>query len=232
MLAKATGNDPSTQEIFTDCDERFKNIKPDIVVGFAESLRSNVNLRRIVIRGACLGNDFLSALSERISTIFMLEYVDLSQNSFTNDGLVDFCLGLADNKSLTFVDLTNQQSPIFTMREELVIDALSKNTFVKNFRVEFHTSVCSIAVASILIRNNKIKSDGIDYAQTLLDALEREATSAEKSLRDRKREAVERKICEADMTYLFELSETAAKFKFPYDSQDDLTASTLEKQLR
>ena len=91
-------NDPSVREITIDGDNRFKNIKPEVVVGFAESLRTNFNLRKLTLRGLELGNEFLSALASSIASNFILEHVDLSSNSFTNDALVDFCLGMAENE--------------------------------------------------------------------------------------------------------------------------------------
>jgi Ran GTPase-activating protein (RanGAP) involved in mRNA processing and transport len=221
-LSKASANDASTVEIVIDSDERFKNVKPDIVVGCAEGIRTNLNLRKLVVRNVGLGNDFLSALADSIRTNFMLEYIDLSNNAFTNDGLVDFCLGMADNESLLYVNLVGQQSHIFTLHEDLAVQALQCNTTVLQFQVEFQTLQCTEAVQEVVKRNNATSKQGsMDYGKKLLEYLEKEAIMAEKRYAERKLEVREQTVGEDDMPYLFELSERATRYKLPYDKTDD-----------
>lgn len=229
QLTKAAMNDASVTEICIIGDCRFKNIKPDIVVGFAESIRTNLNLRKLVICKVGLGNDFLSALADSIRTNFMLEHVDLSDNTFTNDGLVDFCLGMADNESLKYVNLQGQHSPIFSLRENLVVEALTENEYVQGLRVEFQNAKCSKKIEKMLKRNNATPKTISDYGMKLLNLLANEAAIANKRIAERKKEAIAKEINENDMPLLYELSVRAAKYKLPYESASQISTTTLSK---
>ena len=225
-LTKAAGNDPTVTEICIDGDIRIQHVRPEILTGFAEGVRTNLHLCQLVIRNCGLGNDFLSALADSVRTNFVLETVDLSHNAFTNDSLVDFCLSMADNESLRTVILTDQQSPIFTLREDLAVEALRLNRTLQDYQVEFQTAECRDAVREVMQRNQEAPGQIQDYGQKLLDYLENEATNAEKRLAEQKEEVRQSEVQESDMPFLYELSELAHQYKLPYETATEITAAS------
>ena len=221
-MTKVAGNDPSVTEICIDGDVRMHHIKAEVITGLlAEGIRTNLHLKSLILRNCDLGNDFLSTLADSIRTNFMLVHVDLSHNGFTNDSLADFCLSMPDNQSLKTVILTHQHSPIFTLREDLVVEALTANTCVQDFQIEMQTVTCGQAIQDVVLRNRRAPGQIQDYSAKLLHYLEQEAAMAEKRQAERKEEVKQRNVQEADMPYLYELSERARKYKLPYDSELD-----------
>lgn len=221
-LTRVMGNDPNIKEVTIRKDERFGNLPPSLVTGFAESLRYNVNVQKIIMTSIELGNDFLGALADSINTNFTLQYLDLSNNCFTNDALVDFCINLENNNTLSTIYLQKQQSPIFTHREELVMESLQKNNVIQILEIEFQSAKCTTELKTILQRNaSSSLQNGTSYSTQLLKFLEQEAILCEKRFQQRKEEAIAQEITEDDMPFLYELSELAQKYKLQYDTIDN-----------
>jgi len=158
--------------------------------------------------------------------------VDLSHNAFTNDSLVDFCLSMADNESLRTVILTDQQSPIFTLREDLAVEALRLNRTLQDYQVEFQTAECRDAVKEVIQRNQEAPGQIEDYGQKLLDYLENEAVNAEKRLAERKEEVRQSEVQESDMPFLYELSELAHQYKLPYETATEMSAASSSQTVK
>lgn len=218
-MIKAEENDPTVREINIFQDPRFGHIQNTIVVGFAEGLRTNLNLKKLTMKGLDLGNVFLSGLAASIEWNFTLELVDLANNAFTSDGISEFCQAMALNQSIQKVDLRHQHSPVFSHSEEIVVNALEKNYYVKEFDVEFKTPGCGDKVKAITERN-KSESKTIDYDMKLIEFLRQEANIMEELAEQRKEEAKPLDIPDDDWEYFFELEQLAHKFKFRFKEGD------------
>ncbi|CAB9501294.1 tropomodulin 2 (neuronal) [Seminavis robusta] len=211
-MIKAEENDPSVKEIKIFQDPRFAHIQNTLVVGFAEGLRSNLNLKILIMKGLDLGNIFLSGLASSIEWNFTLEVVDLSNNAFTSDGMSEFCQGMALNESIQKVDLRHQHSPVFSHSEEIVVNALDKNHHVKEFHVEFKTPEMGKKV-EVIIERNKKEDKTIDYDKKLIEFLKQEADTVEELAEQRKQEAKPLDIPDDDWTYYYELEQLANQYK-------------------
>ena len=212
QMIKAEENDPSIREINIVDDPRFGHIQNTVVVGFAEGLRTNLNLKKLVMKGLDLGNVFLSGLAASIESNFTLEIVDISRNSFTSDGMSEFCQAMAFNESIVKVDLRHQHSPIFSHAEEIVVNALEKNHSVREFQVEFKTPECSGKLQKFLERNQK-ENKTVDYDKKMIQFLSAEADTVEELAEQRKQEAKPLEIPEDDWEYFYELNEMAKRFQ-------------------
>lgn len=211
-MIKAEGNDPSVREIKIIQDPRFGHIQNTLVVGFAEGMRTNFNIKILIMKGLDLGNVFLSSFSAAIETNFTLEEVDLSNNAFTSDGLSEFCQAMALNESIQKVDLRHQHSPIFSHSEEIAVNALAKNHFVKEFHVEFKTPEVHDKLQKTLERNQK-DNKSIKYDEKLITFLAEEAKVVEEMAEQRKLEAKPLDIPDDDWDYFYELENLTKQFK-------------------
>jgi len=108
-----------------------------MVVDFGDSIRKNLYLKTLTIRGVDLGNTFLEALASAIRDNVTLKEIDLSRNSFTHDALVEFCQALELNQTITTVRLQTQMSPIYKNSIETVLEALDKNRSIKSMMIDF-----------------------------------------------------------------------------------------------
>jgi len=212
-MIKAEENDPSIKEIKIVQDPRFAHIQNTIVVGFAEGLRTNLNLRTLIMKGLDLGNVFLSGFAASIEYNFTITTIDLSNNAFTSDGMSEFCQAMALNEAVQKVDLRHQHSPVFSHSEDIVVNALEKNHYVKEFEVEFKTPECGEKLKKILERN-KAEKKSIDYDKKLIAFLAEEAETVEELAEQRKIEAKPLDIPDDDWEYFYELEELAKKFQF------------------
>ena len=212
-MLKAEENSPTVKEIRIVQDPRFGHIQNTIVVGFAEGLRTNLNVKTLVMKGLDLGNVFLSGLAASIETNFTLEEIDLSNNAFTSDGMSEFCQAMALNESIQKVDLRHQHSPVFSHSEEIVVNAMEKNHFVKEFHIEFKTKECEDQLKKILERNQK-EGKSIDYDKKLIEFLAQEAKTVEELAEQRKLEAKPLDIPDDDWEYFYELENLAKQYKF------------------
>lgn len=218
-MIRAEENDPSIKEINIFQDPRFAHIQNTLVVGFAEGLRTNLNLKKLTMKGLDLGNIFLSGLSSSIEYNFTLVEIDLSNNAFTSDGMSEFSQAMALNESILKVDLRHQHSPIFSHSEEIVLAELAKNHFVKEYHVEFKTPECAEKLNKILDRNKQEKKT-IDYDKKLMAFLAQEAETVEEMAEQRKAEAKPLDIPEDDWEYFYQLEQLANQFKFKFKEEE------------
>ena len=81
-------NDPSIQTIEVDCDDMsyFGTVQTSLWFQFIDSLKLNIHLTTLQLRGVELGNDILYALATSIETNFTIRHLDLSLNCFTSEG--------------------------------------------------------------------------------------------------------------------------------------------------
>lgn len=212
-MIKAEENNPSVTAIKVVQDPRFGHIQNTMVAGFSEGMRSNLHVKTLVMKGIDLGNVFLSGLAASIETNFTLEEVDLSNNAFTSDGLSEFCQAMALNESILKVDLRFQHSPIFSHSEEITVNALEKNHFVKEFQVEFKNPEFAEKVKKIAERNQK-EGKTIDYDEKLVAFLSQEANEVEDLAEQRKLEAKPLDIPDDDWEYFYQLENLAKQYKF------------------
>ena len=211
-MIKAEENNPSIKNITINQDPRFGHIQNTIVVSFAEGMRANLHVKTLKMTGLDLGNVFLSGLAASIETNFTLEEVDLSNNAFTSDGMSEFCQAMALNESIQKVNLKSQHSPVFSHSEEIVVNALQKNHFVKEFFIEFKTPSCGDQLKQIIERNQK-EGKTIDYDKKLIEFLAKEALVVEEMAEQRKLEAKPLDIPDDDWEYFYQLEQLANQYK-------------------
>lgn len=221
-MTRVMANDPSTTDIKFDNDPRFAHVPKSTLLEFAESLRTNLHVTSLCIKGCDLDNGFLSALATSIESNFTLDTIVLSGNAFTSDALVEFCQAMGENESIRRVDLRKQTSPILGTADEVVMEALKKNRRIEKFRVETKTTKLKDAIKNIVERNEKKPVTIKDYDKKLIDHLEKEAVRAEELQKQRQLEAkVLNTDGEDDWEYLHRLSILANKYKLQEIADDE-----------
>jgi tropomodulin len=224
-MQQVIANDSKTTELKIKGDPRFAHIQRSQLLDFCDGLRTNLHLRTLKINYVELDNEFLSALSAAMETNFTLEHLDLSNNAFTSDALVEFCQAMADNQSLKTVILTGQLSHVLGTTEDDVMQALKQNHFVREFQIDFKNEPAKKQLAKILERNNQTQSNKqiVDTDKKLLDHLKREAVRAEERFEHLENERKIQQITDDhDWEYLYELHELAIKYKhYNVDTADD-----------
>eukprot|EP00980_Cylindrotheca_fusiformis_P027560 scaffold21190_cov54-Cylindrotheca_fusiformis.AAC.1 len=112
-MQRVIGNEPKQTSIKINGDVRFGHIKASLIQDFGDSIRQNLYLKSLTIRGVELGNTFLEALTSAIRDNVTLEEIDLSRNHLTHDAMVEFCQALENNHTVKVVYLQTQLSPLF-----------------------------------------------------------------------------------------------------------------------
>ncbi|GKY94920.1 hypothetical protein MPSEU_000456900 [Mayamaea pseudoterrestris] len=213
-MEKVIANDPSVTEIKIKADPRVAHLKRSQLLSFCDGLRTNLYLKKLVMTQAELDNEFLSSLSASLETNFTLEHIDLSNNAFTSDALVEFCQAMAENKSIRTVELKGQHSPVMGTAEEDVLDAISKNYTIQRLKLDFKNKQIKKEVAAIVDRNAAPGKSMGNMDATIMAFLEREATRAEEHFEHvRQEREIENITDDHDWEYLFELNELAKKYK-------------------
>jgi hypothetical protein len=187
-------HDPTMKTLGVDHgDARVGHLSRSFLVdSFVDTgLRSNLFLRRLSLTGVELENDFLSALGSTLSTNIALTDLVLSDNHFTNDGLVEFLHSVGSrNDTCQVIDLRRQRSPVFERQQCTVLDALEKNHSLVELYVDvdgtskFHFQS---KLNFILLRNQElIRSSSTEncsrrerWEAKLLEFLRNEAEMAE-----------------------------------------------------
>jgi hypothetical protein len=165
-----------------------------------------------------LDNTFLSALSAIIETNFTLETINLKDNSFTSDALVEFCQAMSENVSVKTVDLRGQHSPVLGTAEDDAIAGLKKNQTVQSLQIDFKSDKAKKDVADILVRNKKSPKYITDIDKKMLEHLEHMALRAEDHAAHLETEARFLDVTDAnDWAYLYELNTLAQTYKL-YDT--------------
>jgi hypothetical protein len=219
-MTKVIGNDPSINKMEVDSDVRFDHLAKSFVVEFGESIRSNLHLKKLVIRGVELGNDFLSALSTSMESNFVLTHIDLSRNHLTHDGMVEFCQAMEHNDSCTEVHLQTQHSPIYEKAKDVVLEALKENKTLTAFEVDFKSKEGSEKLAGILKRNQDNPPTSVDPDEKLLRFFKNEAERAQELWEQRKAEEEMTQVKDDDWGYLYELACLFDKYRLQEEVED------------
>lgn len=220
-LERAILNDPAVTAVAIDSDPRFAHLSKTLLVDFAASLHLNFHLTTLKISGVELDNNFLSALSTSVETNCCLKVIDLSENGFTSDALVEFCQAMSCNETIEIVDLRRQISPILTTADDIVIECIQKNRTLQEFQVDVKSAHVKEAIVAQLARNQK-SPVSIDMDAKILEAIEAEATRSEELY---EQQQLASKTLDAssvdDWDYLYELSQRANKYELATTCQDN-----------
>lgn len=184
-FTRVGANEASVGELNILGDPRFAHLSNTTLLDFADGVRFNMHLTVLKIQSVELGNAFLSSLADSCINNVTLKELDLQHNAFTSDALVDFCCAMKHNKGLRQVDLRHQHSPIHSQQEKMVLSALSDNTYLQYYAVEFRTSKCQDFLETILQRNRKKEKQVKDLDATLLEIMHNEIKRAEVAVKER-----------------------------------------------
>jgi len=221
FMAQVCANDPCITEVDIIRDQRFTYLKNSFVQNFATSIRFNLHLTNLTMIGIGLDNEFLSALSLSLESNFMLEFVCLTDNEFTNEGLVDFCHAMGESKTLQSADLRRQRSPVWSISEDAVLESLAKNVYLEEFHIDFKSPSCGKRVEEIIERNHKAKKPELDYDKLLLQNLKKEAEVAEAASEQRRIDGTVQQLTAEDWEYIYKLSEVAQKYSLTAGSEEE-----------
>lgn len=222
-MQKVIANDSKQTVIKINQDVRFGHIRASLVQDFGDSIRHNLFLKSLTIRGVELGNTFLEALTSAIRDNVVLEEIDLSRNHLTHDAMVEFCQALEQNHTVKVVYLQTQLSPLFEKGVDQVLSSLEKNHSVKKMKIDFQSPDGSAdkKLKEILQRNywNKDGYEKPDPDDLLISFLKEEVVRAEELFEQNELEKDLEEVREGDWDYLYELSVLFDKFKL--DVEED-----------
>jgi len=230
-MMRVITNDPKMTELTITGDERFSHIKASYLLEFAEGLRTNLHLKVLKITNVDLGNTFLSALSTSIESNVILEDLVLTDNSFTNEALIEFCNAMESNKTLLRVDLRRQRSSILTTSEDQALESLKKNVYFESVKIDFKSSEAATALSSLVARNKRSKVTNKDLDKMIAELLKGEAERTEQLKEQLQMELQYSEVRDDDWGYLFELSELAQKHRLTHvvmTEEDDIQTSQNE----
>eukprot|EP00980_Cylindrotheca_fusiformis_P008330 scaffold1750_cov108-Cylindrotheca_fusiformis.AAC.1 len=220
-MQRVIGNEPKQTSIKINGDVRFGHIKASLIQDFGDSIRQNLYLKSLTIRGVELGNTFLEALTSAIRDNVTLEEIDLSRNHLTHDAMVEFCQALENNHTVKVVYLQTQLSPLFEKGVEQVLSSMAKNHSVKKMKIDFQSPDGSAdkRLKEILQRNywNKDGYEKPDPDDLLINFLKEEVVRAEELFEQNELEKELEEVREGDWDYLYELSVLFDKFKLDVD---------------
>jgi hypothetical protein len=224
-MQKVIGNDPKQTTIKINGDVRFGHIKASLIQDFGDSIRQNLYLKSLTIRGVELGNTFLEALASAIRDNCSLEEIDLSRNHLTHDALVEFCQALEENHTVKVVFLQTQLSPLYEKGVEQVLTSLENNHSVKKMKIDFQSPDGSAdkRLKEILQRNywNKDHYEKPDPDDLLISFLKEDVVRAEQLFIQNELEKDLEEVREGDWDYLYELSVLFDKFKIQSELDDE-----------
>jgi len=220
---KVAACDPSVTTITIDEDPRFAHMPRSLLLDFGGGLRLNSFLTDLFITNVDLDNAFLSALAASLADNLTLQRIDLRHNTFTSDGLVDFCVALGKNCSVTHINLRHQHQPIQSQQEDEVLEALDKNKYLQKLKVEFRSKKCQQRLDKILERNQANQKTLKNRETKILDLLERELVSSKAAfeLRAKGVQEAPRTIDENEYKHFFILSQLAKQYKVDLTKRDD-----------
>lgn len=227
-IHKVIGNDPKQTSIKISDDTRFGHVKASLVQDFADSIRKNLYLNSLTIRGAELGNTFLESLSSAIMDNVTLEEIDLSRNHLTHDAMVEFCQALEHNQTIKTVYLQTQLSPLFEKGIDKVLASMEKNNSVKKMKIDFQGGENGEGQRRLkeILQRNSWNKDGYEKPNPddlLVQFLKEEVIRAKELAEQRALEEELEEVREGDWGYLYELSVLFDTFKL--EKEDDEVAN-------
>lgn len=222
QLVKAVRNDPGITKIHVD-SSMFGTISSTLLSQFIGSLRINLHVRSLSLKGAELGNDFLYELVASLESNFVVEEIDLSTNCFTNEGLANFCMALATtNDSVKHLNLRNQTTAISEASEVDVLEALEHNTTLTKVEIDFMSEDGPQKVEKLLERNRHVGTDRPkDLDQKLLNVLTYEAERAQELWEQKQAELNDVEDEEYDWEYLHKLALLFDKHKLKKEVEEN-----------
>jgi hypothetical protein len=222
-MQKVIGNDPKVTSIKIDSDVRFNHLRSSLIQDFGDSIRQNLYLKSLTIRGVELGNTFLEALSSAIMDNVTLQEIDLSRNHLTHDAMVEFCQALEYNQTIKTVYLQSQLSPLYDKGTDKVLTSMEKNHSVRKMKIDFQDPGGQTRLKEILQRNywNKDGFEKPDFDDLLVNFLKDEVVRAEEQFELKKQEKELEEVPEGDWDYLYELSVLFDTFKVQKDIDND-----------
>jgi hypothetical protein len=134
---QVTNNDPSvTEVIMTNHDPRVVYVQPDLLLEVAEAMCGNSQVQKLVLKGMKLRNEFAAALATSLQSNCILEYVDISNNCFTNaDEFLKMALRPKLPSLLKHIDVSGQHLPIW--RHEKIVSLAKKHQTIRFLKADF-----------------------------------------------------------------------------------------------
>eukprot|EP00526_Cylindrotheca_closterium_P001414 CAMPEP_0113614128 /NCGR_PEP_ID=MMETSP0017_2-20120614/7001_1 /TAXON_ID=2856 /ORGANISM="Cylindrotheca closterium" /LENGTH=1705 /DNA_ID=CAMNT_0000523275 /DNA_START=147 /DNA_END=5264 /DNA_ORIENTATION=+ /assembly_acc=CAM_ASM_000147 len=232
-VRRVIDNDPKQTAIKIDGDVRFGHLRSSMVQDFGDSIRKNLYLKSLTIRGVELGNTFLEALTSAIRDNVTLQEIDLSRNSFTHDALVEFCQALELNHTITTVRLQTQLSPVYEKGVETALAAIDKNRSIKSMTIDFQGDMdgkYDKRLKEVTQRNywNKDNYPMPNPDDLLVNFLKDEVVRTEELHQQKMLEKDLEEVREGDWDYLYELAVLFDRFKISNEDEESKRSSAVQ----